>query len=607
MRRLSPQVVRICQTRVAVVADRRRNVGISCVCGGANQYHHFSPTPSNNIISFRSFHITAVNTRFANRLHDGRERRRNNDATYDSNNNEGSYMKPSYITNLERRAEDHIQNFPAITSSSDNPNNDVHDDNITALLSPWNRTTVEIIMLMSKLWSTKQPRTRKKYQHNHHHSSDQMQMFKFVSLSNDLLKKTLLIKEKEIDAVFLIESNNNDDSASTNSKKPPRMVRQSGSQLNTEILCQTVALGWSRCDQKLANNAALKSQSILEQLESICSKRACLEPGTKVTYTLHDVTPSIRLYNHVLTCWSRSFHPDAEMHAKKLLHRMTNSDECTYARPDRYSYNNMLNLYANKGDVTAVEALLHKMETTTSNNNQVPSPDVYSYSIAMNAFQKRFTSSEHTNRNMKDPERAEELLSRLVTKYENSNFRNDTLRPTNVTFSTVMAMYAQSDRVLKNDRQLEYGNRTRKWRAQNMALNSDNKDVGRGAKNAERVLDWMIGLNERERRSKGVNFDGNSVQIASKNDEFIRPSTHNFVTVMDAWAKAGKGVVGAERCERLLDRLISLYDKLGYNELQPNPMVRLFWLYLRFAKRVYLSAPNLTFFASFLYSALVLS
>ena len=50
---------------------------------------------------------------------------------------------------------------------------------------------------------------------------------------------------------------------------------------------------------------------------------------------------------------------------------------------------------------------------------------MYSYSIVMNAFQKRFTSGGHADRDMKDSERAEELLSHLVTKsmYEKSGFR----------------------------------------------------------------------------------------------------------------------------------------------------------------------------------------
>ena len=44
--------------------------------------------------------------------------------------------------------------------------------------------------------------------------------------------------------------------------------------------------------------------------------------------------------------------------------------------------------------------------------------------------------------------------------------------------------------------------------------------------------------------------------------------------MIDAWAKAGKGVEGAKRCERLCDRLVSLYQKSGGDaELRPRPQV----------------------------------
>ena len=217
-----------------------------------------------------------------------------------------------------------------------------------------------------------------------------------------------------------------------------------------------------------------------------------------------------------------------------------------------------------------------------------PPPDVYSYSIAMNAFQKRFTSCSRGDRDMKDLERAEEILSRLAYQYERSGFRDVRLRPTNVTFGTIMSMYAQADRILKlDDRD---GHKTRKWRADQQTANNadDAKNVGWGAKNAERVLDWMIGLCERERRSKnvvanyGVGIEKVDVRHGGFNhdNELIRPNAHNFVTVMDAWAKAGKGVEGAQHCQRLLDRLVSLYEQFGYVELRPNPKVRLCPLFL---------------------------
>ncbi len=43
-------------------------------------------------------------------------------------------------------------------------------------------------------------------------------------------------------------------------------------------------------------------------------------------------------------------------------------------------------------------------------------------------------------------------------------------------------------------------------------------------------------------------------------------------TVIDAWAKAGKGVMGAKRCERLIERLENLYQSSGGDpKLRPGP------------------------------------
>ena len=82
-----------------------------------------------------------------------------------------------------------------------------------------------------------------------------------------------------------------------------------------------------------------------------------------VSFDLRDVTPfTTRLINHVLSTWSRSFHPDAETHAKMLLYRMVESWGL-FPRPDTISYNNLPNVYTiHRGNVSATEALLRQME-----------------------------------------------------------------------------------------------------------------------------------------------------------------------------------------------------------------------------------------------------
>ncbi|KAL7532698.1 hypothetical protein ACHAXR_005288, partial [Thalassiosira sp. AJA248-18] len=565
-------------------------------CYGNHHSSGHAPAPPTLPFTSRSFHSTVVpqdgrntvsrdypprrknphhnnhnNNRHSNNMrHGGDGRKVGNSANNFDNSRGNSQFTPSYIHHLDQRAKEHIENFPSSSSG-----------NNSALLSPWHRTTVELIMLMSKLWGR-------------HNRAEQSQIYPLVSLSNDLLLKVLSIRKNELDGIFVKESKSTTGDTSFNEGKPDHKQRNfqprgdnkkrhnNMESLNTEILCQTVALGWSRCDPKIVSDAAHNAHAIIDGLEDICSTLQQLNNNNsqQASFKAHDVTPSTKLYNHVLSCWARSSDPTAETHAKMLLDRMAQSRS---TRPDRISYNNLLNLYANKGNVDAAEALLKQMEDP---NHDVPvTADVYSYTIVMNALQRRFTSSGH-DRDMKDPERAEELLSHLVTQYEKSGFQNAKLRPTRVTFGTVISMYAQADRMLKEDDRLS--NKTRSWKAMDVAANNVNtiNNLGWGATNAERVLDWIIGLGERERESNdirnssGRNDSGsagrhNMMDGSSNPDDndVIRASNRHFATVMDAWAKAGKGVEGAKNCERLLNRLIEMHKKHGHTELEPTPLV----------------------------------
>ena len=541
---------------------------IVCYIGGG---HHVVPAQPKPTITHlhvipRTFYSDSANDRNAssNRRNDqNKNNNRNRPASRDgrrgNNNQNNNELTPSYILHLEQHAKEHIQSSSHLTDPS--------------LIAPWHRTSIQQIMLMSKLWG-------KNYR------AEPKQLVTFVSLANELLLKVLLLRKTELDDLFPNQKGDGNDGGFYQDKtqKKEGHPRSKGAKrlLNTGILCQAVSLGLSRCDPKIAPDAAIKAQTILEELEGIFSRRRLADKNTNnsqhkssaLSFASNDVTPSIQLYNHILSCWSRSLDPNAEIHAKKILERMIEG-RTAYVKPDVISYNNLLNLHANRGDVNAAITLLSRMEDQP---NDAISPDVYSYSIVMNAYQKRFTKSGPDERDMKDPERAEELLSHLVSRYEESGFQNAKLRPSMATFGTVMSMYAQTDRLRKE----EDKRATRKWKAKSIEHNIQGRNnvIGWGAANAERILDWIIGLSEREHQSKNirtltidnperVRHDGQM----NPNNEVIRANSHHFATVMDAWAKSSKGLVGARKCEALLNRLISLYEKQGYPDLEPNPVV----------------------------------
>merc|ERR1719253_1178162 len=78
--------------------------------------------------------------------------------------------------------------------------------------------------------------------------------------------------------------------------------------MNTTVLCQTVALGWSRCDPRRAPDAARRAQALLEALADLWGRQVALDDGA--SHRLRDVTPAnTQLLNHVLTAWSKAATP----------------------------------------------------------------------------------------------------------------------------------------------------------------------------------------------------------------------------------------------------------------------------------------------------------
>jgi pentatricopeptide repeat protein len=426
---------------------------------------------------------------------------------------------------LEKRTTLHLKSFPSDTNSA--------TADYSKLLSRWHNTTNELVMEWTKLWG----RSRA----SHHSHVTPQQIVRGVSLVDDLMNKLLDVIKQQVERAL---------DRSTGAVKrikavPPSPITaradtdSSKRVLDTEICCQMIALGWSRCDPtynlsspKNNDNAAERAQNILERLEEITQLYDCLprEGRGLISLARREIVPTTRLYNHVLSCWSRSLDSNAEDRALKLFDRMVSGG--AYSLPDIFSYNNILHLYANKGEVEKAEALLRQMEEGDSRIK----PDVFSYSIIINAIKKRFLTSHDMN----DPARAEKIVTEMFKKG---------VMPNEVCFSTVLTMYTEGDRILrgKNDPGRNWKNRV------SNTNNQMSKKSGWGTGNAERALDWMIEMRER----------GYDIQVNSQ----------HFTTVIDAISKSGRGVEGAKQCEQLCDRLVSFYEKSGADYLRPRPEV----------------------------------
>jgi pentatricopeptide repeat protein len=431
------------------------------------------------------------------------------------------FVDRTQFLEMEKRTVEHINAFPSHGSDS-------------KILSRWHQRTAELVMEWAKLWGKKRASN----------SVTPQQVSRGVSLSHDLMEKVLDLTKYEVERALEQTDGVVGDSAN--------MPQANKKVLDIEICCETVALGWSRCDIKTipSLNAAKNAQRILDRLEEIGKMYDSLPKSVakKLSFTRQDVIPTSRFYNHVLSCWSRSPDLDSGDCARSLLNRMAANR--AFSLPDTISYNNLLHVYANKGDVEKAEALLRQMEDPSSVdhssspiNHQFPQhneiqPDVFSYSIVLNAMRKRFMI-EH---NMDDPVRAEKFLTDMVNKG---------VTPNEVCYSTVLSMYNIADRILRERR-----DDGRKWRNRGSEANN----VGWGAENAVRVLEWLIDLYERQWQSREIS----NVQLNSQ----------HFTTVIDCISKSTKGVEGARQCELLCDRLISLYKSSGADCLRPRPEVR---------------------------------
>ena len=121
-------------------------------------------------------------------------------------------------------------------------------------------------MDLSKLWG----RNRQSV------STSPEQLYRAVLLANDLVAKILSIRESELDNVE-VDHTLTKDTRHDNKKRKFQTARK----LTTEHLVQTVALGFSRCDPKIAVDAARKAQELLDRLEEINIKYQEIKKSTQ--------------------------------------------------------------------------------------------------------------------------------------------------------------------------------------------------------------------------------------------------------------------------------------------------------------------------------------
>jgi pentatricopeptide repeat protein len=134
-----------------------------------------------------------------------------------------------------------------------------------------------------------------------------------------------------------------------------------------------------------------------------------------------DCRPSMQTYNTILNALQNSNHLDAIENAEQIFRAIS--------LPNTVTYNTLLNMYAQKGDVEKAMNLLHQMQSEfQSGKNKDSRPNMRTYSIILNALQKS---------NLPDAaEKAEQLFKFIPL-------------PNTIAYSTLINIFAQKGDIEK--------------------------------------------------------------------------------------------------------------------------------------------------------------
>jgi len=296
---------------------------------------------------------------------------------------------------------------------------------------------------------------------------------------------------------------------------------------NHDIIFNIALGGWAMASPSQLNG--VNASKILNRLEEIYRK----SPGNA-----NSIRPTTICYGSTIKAWAISLdtpNNNGAIEARNVLENMIDtyaSGNNIWAKPNVMSFNTCLHAYALRGMVNEVEVLLRKMEkhcdTIDKQNSKTKfylCPDVFSYTICINAYAKS-TGKGQTDRAAK---RADDLLQRMMKRYEKTGERR--YMPNQYTFGTVISLHANSSSY-------------------------------KGAQNAERILQWMLGLYEKDLNS----VDGKMYHATA--GDALKPSAEHFLAVLFSYSN--RRIRGAsEKAQRLLVQMEQMYQA-GNDDVKPT-------------------------------------
>lgn len=265
-----------------------------------------------------------------------------------------------------------------------------------------------------------------------------------------------------------------------------------------------------------SRNNGPKAQNILDRIIKISN--SCNDKS---------LIPTEKEYGCVIHAWANTIDNNDVDGGTMALRLLDDLSTMKNIRASRIAYNTTLHALASRGRIDDVEKILDRMELASLDGN-VPSPDVFTYSTVLNAYQK----SNKTRKKMTVAKRAEGLIHRMLRRYNETG--DITIRPNQYTFGSVISLFATSK--------------------------SPN-----AAQDADRILQWQLSLHENE-DTEAASRDG--VDEKEHNKYTLAPGVPHFVSVILAYSNS-KQRGAAERIAELLMEMERLQEA-GNPQLKPS-------------------------------------
>lgn len=314
--------------------------------------------------------------------------------------------------------------------------------------------------------------------------------------------------------------------------------------------------GWSKAPPSEYNG--IKAQELLERMDYIHEKL-----DNSISFNIQSTTIC---YGAAIGAWSNTIDDeDSDRNGAKMAEKLLKKMETKYfseknndAKPNLIVYNTCLHAYAQRGMIYEAEALIEKLEL--SDDDELI-PDVYTYSICMNAYEK-FRGS--IKEGLPVEKRAEELLMKMIKKYENTGNRR--FMPNQFTVGTgevfrlhvsYFTLGSYTNNFLVYD----------KHQVLSILSNSQSKD---GANEAYRILRWLVDFYEKESHKSQSPLSGEGDK---QSYPVLRPTIGHFMTVFLAFSKRQNVNLACQRIAELLIEIQRLNDA-GLSGFQPNYQVR---------------------------------